>query len=205
MNDGVHCCCVIPVFDQPQRLSELIDGLIALDLDCIIVDDGSGPATAELVPAIAQRHTRVRALRLEVNSGKGAAVMAGFRQAELGGYSHVLQIDADHQHSLDDVPELLAAAADDPRAVICGARAYADMPRGRRRGRKVTDTWVHINTLSSAIEDSMCGFRVYPLVETLVALDGCRVGRRMDFDTDIVGAFVLGRANDRERAGTGFV
>ncbi len=37
-------------------------------------------------------------MRLPVNGGKGAAVMAGLRAARKAGYTHALQIDADGQH-----------------------------------------------------------------------------------------------------------
>ena len=41
-------------------------------------------------------------------------------------------------------------------------------------------------TLSLQIRDSMCGFRVYPLAEALAEWDGGGIGRRMQFDTDIL-------------------
>jgi hypothetical protein len=45
---------------------------------------------------------------------------------------------------------------------------------------------VWLETLSFDILDSMCGFRVYPLVPTLALLDSQRLGPRMDFDTEIL-------------------
>jgi len=60
------------------------------------------------------------------------------------------------------------------------------VPRGRLYGRYATHIWVWINTLSLSIRDSMCGFRVYPLASTLALLDSERVGRRMDFDSEIL-------------------
>lgn len=50
----------------------------------------------------------------------------------------------------------------------------------------VTDFWVWINTLSFIIKDSMCGYRLYPLAETVALISDTAVGRRMDFDTDIL-------------------
>lgn len=72
-------------------------------------------------------------------------------------------------------------------AVICGYPRYdASVPKGRLYARYLTHVWVWINTLSLAIRDSMCGFRVYPLEPTLALLDRVRLGRRMDFDTEIL-------------------
>jgi len=53
-------------------------------------------------------------------------------------------------------------------------------------GRYLTHVWVWINTLSLAIKDSMCGFRVYPVqaVESLTRRHP--IGERMNFDTEIL-------------------
>jgi hypothetical protein len=45
---------------------------------------------------------------------------------------------------------------------------------------------VWLNTLSFAIPDSMCGFRVYPLAPVLELLDSTRLGSRMDFDVEVL-------------------
>src|SRR5690606_17949432 len=80
------------------------------------------------------------------------------------GFSHALQIDADGQHDAADIPALLALAKANPEALVSGWPQYGDdMPRSRRYGRWITHFWVWIETLSLAIKDSMCGFRVYPL------------------------------------------
>ena len=62
----------------------------------------------------------------------------------------------------------------------------ADVPRHRHYGRYLTHGMVWLNTLSFAIRDSMCGFRLYPLAPALEAWGRMRAGRRMDFDTEIL-------------------
>ena len=44
--------------------------------------------------------------------------------------------------------------------------------------------WVH--TLSRQIADAMCGFRLYPIAPAVALDDRVRIGRRMEFDTDII-------------------
>lgn len=113
--------------------------------------------------------------------------MAGFRNAAEQGYTHVLQIDADGQHEPADIPGFLQEANDHPDEVICGCPIYdASVPKARLYGRYATHLWVWINTLSFGIRDSMCGFRVYPLVNTIKVLDSNAIGKRMDFDIDIL-------------------
>ncbi len=117
----------------------------------------------------------------------GAAVVEGFRLAWEAGFTHALQVDADGQHDLDALPALLARAAERPDALVSGQPLYdASIPVGRKIGRWITHVWVWIETVSLRITDSMCGFRVYPLAAVRSLLSEETVGRRMDFDTEIM-------------------
>ena len=179
---------VVPVFDHPQAIEGLVQTLRGQGVPCLLVDDGSGPACAALLARLAtQSPDEVSLLRLDHNQGKGAAVMAGLREAGRRGFSHALQIDADGQHDASDVPRFLAMARETPDAVINGRPIYdQSVPKARLYGRYASHVWVWINTLSLAIRDSMCGFRVYPLAPTLALLDREHIGTRMDFDSEIL-------------------
>ena len=181
-------CLVIPVYDHERAIGGTLDGLRTHDLPCFLVDDGSSVDCAAVLDALAQTEsTWVRLLRLTPNQGKGAAVMAGFEAAAAAGFTHGLQFDADGQHNADDVPRLLALAQQHPRALVTGIPQYDDsVPKSRLYGRYVTHVWVWINTLSLHIRDSMLGFRVYPLASALQVWRTQTVGRRMDFDTEIM-------------------
>ncbi|WP_181444049.1 glycosyltransferase family 2 protein [Pseudoxanthomonas sp. z9] len=179
---------IIPVFDHEHAIGAMVTGVLASGLDCLLVDDGSGPACARVLDALADAHApRVRLLRLAHNQGKGGAVMAGFREAARLGASHALQIDADGQHDPADIPRFAEASRQRPQAIICGVPEYDEsVPKGRLYGRYLTHVWVWINTLSFAIRDSMCGFRVYPLAPVLALMAQEPIGRRMDFDIEII-------------------
>ena len=60
------------------------------------------------------------------------------------------------------------------------------MPAGRRYGRYLTHGLVWLNTLSLSIPDSLCGFRVYPLGAVMSLMAEEYIGRRMDFDVEII-------------------
>lgn len=178
-------CAVIPVYNHGRTVGATVAGLRALGLHAFVVDDGSAADTRDALDALAA-HEGVKLLRLEVNQGKGRAVSAGLAAARAAGYSHALQIDADGQHALADVPAFLDAGRRQPRALVCGAAVYdASVPRARLYGRYVTHVCVWAETLSLAIRDSMCGFRLYPLADTCALIDGVRLPARMDFDTEI--------------------
>lgn len=179
---------VIPVYNHPHTIAKMVQGVLAQQLRCILVDDGSEHECAAVLDRLAQAHPAgVVLVRLASNQGKGAAVAAGFREAQRLGYSHALQIDADGQHQCADIGLFLARAREHPDAVICGSPVYDEsVPRSRLYARYATHVWVWINTLSLDIRDSMCGFRAYPIDRVVKLLDSTRIGRRMDFDSDII-------------------
>ncbi len=179
-------CAVIPVYNHEQALPAVVAQLHAAGLPCVLVDDGSqSSCAAVLEQQAAQPNTHL--LRLPSNQGKGGAVMAGLREAARLGFSHALQVDADGQHDLSVVSAFIAAGQTLPSTLICGYPQYdSSVPSGRLIGRYATHLWVWINTLSLNIRDSMCGFRLYPLAPTLELINSVQVGRRMDFDTEVL-------------------
>ncbi len=183
----MNALVVIPVYNHERAVGGVVDEVLRHDLPVLLVDDGSSKACAEALTTLVQAHSgRVSCLRLEENQGKGGAVMAGLREAARLGYSHAVQIDADGQHDLGDLPAFVAAAGHSPDALVTGYPVYdASVPKARLYGRLLTHIWVWINTLSFAVKDSMCGFRVYPLAPVLDIIDHARLGRRMDFDPEI--------------------
>ena len=179
---------VVPVYNHPATIGAVAQQVRAHGLRCILVDDGSSAECAAVLDALVAAWPQDIALvRLPANQGKGAAMVAGFREAARRGHTHVLQVDADGQHDCADIPKFLAQARWSPEAVVAGCPIWDDsVPRGRLYGRYATHIWVWINTLSLDIRDSMCGFRLYPLATLIPLLDEVRIGRRMDFDSDVI-------------------
>ncbi|NVB42531.1 glycosyltransferase family 2 protein [Pseudenhygromyxa sp. WMMC2535] len=176
-------CAVIPTYDNPDTVRGVVEAVRA-HLPVVLVDDGSGPAGREAVAGIG-RDGLAHVHHREQNGGKGAGVTTGFEVASGLGYSHALQIDADGQHELGDIPTFLAAAREQPEALVLGAPIYDESaPKGRLVGRQITRFWTNIETYGRVIDDPMCGFRVYPLTPTLLAVAD-RCGKRMDFDIEI--------------------
>lgn len=179
-------CAVIPVYNHEHALPAVVEALRGAGLPCVLIDDASSPACAATIERLATQ-AGVYLLRLPINQGKGGAVMTGLREAARLGFSHALQVDADGQHDLSGLDAFLAASRAAPLALICGYPQYdASVPKGRLYARYLTHVWVWINCLSLSIRDSMCGFRLYPLPATLTLLDTVAIGRRMDFDTEIL-------------------
>ncbi len=181
-------CVVIPVYNHEHAIGKVLAQVLEHGMPCILVDDGSSQACAAELDRLAALHpNRVVLERHTVNQGKGGAVLTGFGRAAFEGYSHVLQVDADGQHAVADIPRFLEAARARPQAVVAGCPVYDEsVPALRLYARYLTHVWVWINTLSLAIRDSMCGFRVYPVAPVLALAKRRRLGLRMNFDIEIL-------------------
>ena len=93
-------CAVIPVYNHERAVPAVVADLLRAGLPCVLVDDASSPACAEVLQQLATQ-ADIHLVSLPVNQGKGGAVMAGLRAAAQLGFSHALQVDADGQHDDD--------------------------------------------------------------------------------------------------------
>lgn len=187
MTTSFNPCILIPVYNHETPLPGIVERLSACRLPCLLVDDGSDERCAAIIRGLADQYSWVQSIRLETNQGKGAAVKAGILAAQAQAFSHALQIDADGQHDLDDLDKFLAAARQQPEAVVIGRAIFdASIPKLRYYARYLTHAWVHINTLSCAIPDSMCGYRVYPVESCAKLIRSIAMENRMGFDTEIL-------------------
>jgi predicted LPLAT superfamily acyltransferase len=179
-------CFVVPIYNHGATIAGVVAKLAIHGLQVFVVDDGSDAETQTALARMAAGEPLVRLFRLPSNQGKGAAVARGFREARAQGHTHALQIDADGQHDTNDIPVFLEAARLHPGAMVCGAPIFdQSISKARLYGRYLTHVWVWIETLSFALRDSLCGFRLYPLAATLAVLDGIRLPARMQFDPEI--------------------
>lgn len=186
-NSPIKLALVIPNYNHSAAIETTLNSLAQFNLPCYLIDDGSNDETRYLLQALAEQHAWITLLQHPYNRGKGAAVMTGLRRAYRDGFSHVLQVDADGQHNLADIPAMISRAQAMPEALISGKPEYDEsVPKGRLYGRYLTHFWVWIETLSFEIQDSMCGFRVYPLAATEQLLRQQALTERMDFDIEIL-------------------
>jgi glycosyltransferase involved in cell wall biosynthesis len=170
---------LIPALDCETTIGAVVRGTRAHVALVLVVDDGSRDATADAAKAAG-----AEVLRLPANRGKGAALRAGLAALRERGATHVVTLDGDGQHLPDDLPALLAASAEAPRALVLGARQH---PPGsvapiRAFGNRFANRWVTI-ACGAAFEDTQSGFRVYPVAETLAL--GCRADR-FAFETEVL-------------------
>ncbi len=102
---------VLPTYQEaaniPVVLRRLLDA--TLDVDVLVVDDGSPDGTADLAQAVADESGRVVVMRRTAKNGLGDAYRAGFAWGLERGYKALVEMDADLSHDPAAVPSLLAA------------------------------------------------------------------------------------------------
>lgn len=180
-------CFVIPVYNHPHYIEALVAHLKPFQLPIILVNDGSDAECTKLLRDIATQFEQVILVEHVQNQGKGQAVITGLNKAFELGLSHALQIDSDGQHDWNDIAKFIDISKQYPHAMIIGQPVFDEtVPKGRLYGRYATHIWVWINSLSFEIKDSMCGFRVYPLAETLSVIQTAKFQLRMGFDSEIL-------------------
>lgn len=156
---------VIPAYNEERTVGDVVGRVVALGLDCLVVDDGSEDATAARAA-----EAGARVARLPVNLGVGGALQTGFRDAVARGYERVVQCDADGQHPPELIPELLDAQGASGADLLIGSRFLTGaetFPIGRlRRGVMWWFSFLVRSKSGVQVTDTTSGFRcvVQPLV-----------------------------------------
>ncbi len=106
MPRAVTLSAVVPLFDEHENLPALHARLtesfarLGVDYELVLVDDGSGDGTPEMLDRLAEDDPRVRVIHLSRNFGHQAAVTAGL---EFATGDAVVVLDGD----LQDPPEVI--------------------------------------------------------------------------------------------------
>jgi len=150
---------LVPAFNEEQTIGSVITELVLENFNVLVIDDGSDDSTIQE----AQSHG-ARVLELPFNLGVGGALRAGFQFAVQNGFEAVVQVDADGQHPVDEIINLVAAANSTNSHLVLGSRflsSNTSMKVGRLR-RFVM--WWLAKSASRAtgtqITDATSGFRL---------------------------------------------
>ncbi len=178
---------LIPSFNTGERVYATVRDARRFWNPVWVVVDGSDDGTPEGLDRMAAADPGLRVWVRPANMGKGAAVLFGLDQAKRAGFTHVLTMDSDGQHPPDKIPEFMLASQSNRDAMILGCPRFDESaPSIRVRGRRISNWWANLETLHAGIDDSLCGFRVYPIEPLGAVMHAQRWMRRFDFDPEAV-------------------
>lgn len=181
---------VIPVFNESLTVADIVRRTSRHVDRIIVVDDGSTDGSPETLDGL-----DVQVLRSTGNCGKGEALLRGIEAAREAGAAFVITLDADGQHPPECIPEFLQQL--DPDRIVVGARTAkaGTSPTARLRANRVANFFISWAS-GHWIQDTQCGFRVYPVrvfdriplrrrrrsgfvFESEVLIEACRIGFRV--------------------------
>ncbi|OQX85819.1 MAG: hypothetical protein B6D55_06935 [Candidatus Omnitrophica bacterium 4484_70.2] len=147
---------VIPAYNEEKTIGAILDDLKRKDISVLVIDDGSQDSTAEVV-----KEKGVPLIRNEKNLGKGLALKKGFDYLfKNEDFDYVVTMDADRQHSPEDLDKFLEAAENNEDFVV-GNRMQN--PEGMPKIRVFTNklmSWLISKIAKQRIPDTQCGFRL---------------------------------------------
>lgn len=117
---------VIPAYREqaslPVAVSKIDAQMDSIDgkYEFVIVDDGSDDGTWEAIKQLNEEYNNIQALRFSRNFGKEAAIFAGL---ELAQGEAVILIDADLQHPVEIIPDMIHIWQNTQAEVVDARRA----------------------------------------------------------------------------------
>ncbi len=153
-------CVVMPTYNNSATLNDVIEDILNYTGSLIVVNDGSTDDTKSILDTFSQ----ITQIEFKKNKGKGAALIAGLREAIKQGFEYAITIDSDGQHFASDIPAFVDATEKKPDSIIVGARnIQADgMPSKNTFANKFSNFWFKLET-GISLPDTQSGFRLYPL------------------------------------------
>lgn len=159
---------LIPTYNESIAIVELLEKLSTLhnqrDFDVIVLDDNSPDKTADIVDNL--RLAWVSIIRRPGKAGLGAAYRAGFAEVlKSDKFTHVVTMDADGSHRVEDLPAMLDARHKSELSITLGTRwikggSVVNWPLSRQLLSRAGTAYARI-ALRIPLHDLTGGFRVY--------------------------------------------
>jgi len=149
---------VIPTYNEANSIGEVLDGLKGMDLDVLVIDDGSPDGTADVV-----RMHHVEVVQRESKQGLGSAYRTGFSIGLARGYTYIIQMDADGSHQVKDLKNMMEWIGSSD--LLIGSRWIKDgsitnWSKSREYLSRTANAYAKV-MLGLSVKDATSGFRIY--------------------------------------------
>ena len=148
----------IPAFNEEKNIAKIITRLKKITNSIIVCDDGSSDMTSEIA-----NNLGVIVVKHEKNTGYGAAINTIFQRAKDIETEILVTFDADGQHRVEDIGEVINPIQENIADIVIGSRFLQkndQVPGYRKIGIKAI-TKVTNASINQKLTDSQSGFRAY--------------------------------------------
>ena len=164
-------CAIIPVYNESEQVTNIINEVISIGAMPIVVNDGSTDKTFE----ICKNRDDIILINHKKNKGYIEALNSGFRCDVVKDYEYVVTIDADGQLPVKYLLDFISTARNNKYDLVVGNRSYKN-----RISEILTSNL--LNYLFK-IKDPFCGLKLYKYSS---------INKFLPFDTmNLIGAELL--------------
>lgn len=161
---------IIPCYNEAENLPQLLGDIEefrsnprAKEVDFCIIDDGSVDSSRRIL----RSQKQVPYVFLPTNVGVSAVTLTGFKIALSEGYVRMAQMDADGQHPIRLLPELIQCQIERGGDLVIGSRFVegrsgdASTTSTRMFGSLLIGLALKLFSIRTRVTDPTSGFRVY--------------------------------------------
>ena len=165
---------IVPTYNEITSIGILLPQLLDLNLDILVVDDGSPDGTADACRQLGLESGRIVVVERKKKLGLGSAYQAGFKYGEDRGYKYLIEMDADGSHQVSDLRSLMVAMEQEQPDLVIGSRwvsggSVQNWARTREWLSRAANIYARL-LLGGNVRDMTAGFRIYR-TEKLLQID----------------------------------
>lgn len=107
---------IIPAYNEEQAIKKTVDSILQANYDYIVINDGSIDSTPAILDSNNYNH-----IDLLFNLGIGGAVQTGYKYAYENDYDIAIQFDADGQHDIKYIEDLIKPIVENKTNLTIGS------------------------------------------------------------------------------------
>jgi peptidoglycan-N-acetylglucosamine deacetylase len=168
---------VVPAYNEEPTVAAVLEQLYPLVDELVVVDDGSTDATRAEIERWMDGRAHCQLLVHDVNQGMSEAYYTAltalrdrFRSGELAADDLVFTVDADGQHDLDVLNDLVQVTLDEGLDANVARRDLSYHGAFKRFGNWVVSQWASL-WAACPLHDVESGYRIFRLGALVHALD----------------------------------
>lgn len=151
-NSGTKILLIIPAYNEEESILSTIKTVSSSPYDYIIINDGSTDKTPDILDESNANH-----IDLCFNLGIGGAVQTGYKYASKNNYDIAIQFDADGQHDINYIENLIKPILEHKANLTIGS-CFIDKTLKNKRSSTIRRLGIHF---LSGIIKLFSGKRIY--------------------------------------------